>query len=134
MTEWVEDLESTIFTIIKSNFPQRLKNKYPKIEFTNKEQTDKKANFPTVLVTVLPMVERGQDLKGDSINAVLLTVQIDVSTNTTKKEAQEIAYAVISILKTKYFNVIALPNATIDGDICRSVSRARRIIGSGDTI
>ena len=46
-TEWAYNLERTIFSIVKARAENSLKNKYPKIRFTNEEEADGNAIFPT---------------------------------------------------------------------------------------
>ena len=132
MASWVMDLESTVYTIIKNNFPDRLKTKYPNIYFTNVSKINTEPQFPTVYVHMLPAVEQGADLVAKTINAVLATVQVDVTTNVSASEAREVMSTVLDELKDLGFTVTALPETFVEEDIYRQTMQARRMIGSGD--
>lgn len=93
-----------------------------------------KAHFPFVLVQMLPALERGQDLEGDTINAGLFTFQVDVTDNKSQKRAKEVAYEILRIMKAMRFEVTSMPSFEDTTDTHRSTARYRRVIGSGDAI
>ena len=62
-TEWAYNLERTIFSIVKARAENSLKNKYPKIRFTNEEEADGNAIFPTVLIQSVQPLEKVADLE-----------------------------------------------------------------------
>lgn len=134
MADWSQDLDSTIFTMVKINFPKTLKDKYPNIRFTSADIVGTPASFPTVKIKVTGMVERGQDLANTTINAVDTTVQVDVLTNTSQSDADRIIGEILSIFKAMRFNITAMPIASQEGDVFRSIMRCNRIIGNGDIL
>ncbi|MCD7724291.1 MAG: hypothetical protein LUI12_01840 [Clostridiales bacterium] len=133
MADWTADIETTIFSVIKTKTYSTLVSKYPNINYTTEETTSTTAKFPNVYVHMISMSEAGQDLQGESVNAVLASVQIDVTANTKKSDAKTVIYAIIDVLKTLRFDIISLPIYTKEDDVHRAVVRARRMIGSGDT-
>lgn len=130
-------LESKIYTIIKTKVNKAMKSKYPDISFAN-EPSDDEPSFPSVFFQQLQPVETGQDLEGSTINAVLDTVQIQVSTNTTKADAKTVAWACVDALKSIRYNVVGLPLYSIqtkENSRLHTYSlRASRVIGSGDIL
>ena len=61
--QWVYDLENLTYAILKTRCEKKLKTKYPKLKFTQEEQSDSAAaSFPTVLVQALEPIEQNEDL------------------------------------------------------------------------
>lgn len=134
MSNWTMDLDSKIYSIVKSKVSQKIKSKYADLNFTNVQSSTETAKFPNVYIHMLPMVEQGQDLIGQTINAVLATVQVDVLTNTSQTDAKTVIYSVIDELKAMRFDITSMPEFTKENDIFHAVMRARRMIGSGDKL
>lgn len=130
---WFSKLESVIFTIIKARMTAKLRSKYPNIFFTTSSQIDTEPAFPTVYIHETGCLEAGNDLENKTVNAVIETIQVDVTANTSDTDCKTVATEVINQLKALRFNIVGFPVYTIDGNIHRAVIRARRTIGSGDT-
>lgn len=135
MSEWVMLVPSYVFTKIKSEFSEENKKLFGMSEdnFSTVNSTNKDAVFPFVYVHMLPAVEQGQDLEGDSINAGLFTFQVDVSDNKSQSRTRQVMTEIIRIMKKMRFDVIAMPEFE-SGETHRCVARFRRMIGSGDVL
>lgn len=137
MTQWIFDVETSIFARLKNEVISSLKSKYPDINFTMDDASDTQPKFPTVYIHFLGGSEQGQDLEGLSINAILCTVQFEV---TVSKEqgllgARQVTYEVVRQLKNLRFSVVSLPEfQNISTDTKRMVGRARRTIGQADVL
>lgn len=132
--QWAFDLGTTIFSIVKSKTLAELKSKYPGIFVTDKGKTNGKAVFPTVYIQELSGSERGADLEGKSINAVLETIQVDVTTNTSRADVNRVMYTVASIFKQMAFTVQSMPDFEYNGETYRKTARFQRIIGANDRL
>ena len=132
--QWAFDLGTTIFSIVKSKTLAELKSKYPDIFVTDKGKTNGKAVFPTVYIQELSGSERGADLEGKSINAVLETIQVDVTTNTNRADVNRVMYTVASIFKQMSFTVQSMPDFEYNGETYRKTARFQRIIGANDRL
>lgn len=132
--QWAFDLGTTIFSIVKSKTLTELKSKYPDIFVTDKGKTNGKAVFPTVYIQELSGSERGEDLEGKSINAVLETIQVDVTTNTSRADVNRVMYTVASIFKQMAFTVQSMPDFKYNGETYRKTARFQRIIGANDRL
>lgn len=130
-------LDSMVFTIIKTKMNKALSSTYPTISFDDEPTTDE-PQFPNVFFQQLEPVETGQTLQGNSINAIIDTVQITVTTNTSKSDAKKVAYAAVDALKYLRYDVVGMPFYSIQvkekSRIHTYVLRARRLVGSGDTL
>lgn len=127
-------LESQVYTRIKTQFPSKLKEKYKNINFTTENKVDALPRFPTVYIHEMPGAETGEDLQGDTINAVWSSFHIEVTTNTKMNDAKEVMNEVVRIMKTMSFQVIVTPEFQNTDSTYRRVARFRRIIGAGDVL
>lgn len=130
-------LSSTVFTILKTKVNKAMADTYPTISFSD-EPTNKDPVFPNVFFQQLQPVEAGQDIEGSNINAVLDTVQITVTTNTTKADANKVVWACVDALKSIRYDMVMLPVYSIQikesTRIHTFTMRARRMVGYGDTL
>lgn len=130
-------LESTLYTILKTKVNKAMKSKYPQISFDD-EPTSDTPSFPNVFFQELQPIESGASLDSTSINALNHTIQITVTTNTSKADAKTVAWACVDALKSIRYNVVGTPlyNIQLKGTtrVHSYVLRARRLIGSGDVL
>lgn len=132
---WFSDITSIVFTRVKAIVNKKLKTKYPGIDFTTKGFSPTDPKFPTVYIKRMQGAERGQDLDGTQVNAMLVTFQVEVTDNVSDTRAQEVADSVCEVMKSMRFQILGepFPDNTQKG-IYRNVARYQRIIGYGDTL
>lgn len=134
---WSNDLYSMVFSRVKVIGTAKLKSKYPKIRFTDKTPKSTDKIYPTVVIQELSGSEnsRSQDLERRKINGVTFSVQIDVLTNVSQAEANNVAYAISDIMSDMMFDTIGKPiqdNSEVDN--YRNVARYRRKIDYDDVL
>lgn len=141
MTDWFTLLDSTLFTKIKKAFPEKTKTKYSMTDanFASKQVTfSSNLKFPIVQFSIVTMPEIAGDMEGTEINAVQMTVQVDVYSNKLQSDATKVCEKVLEILKEMSFNISTMPtpsSSTVGGSIIyRSMMRGTRKIGNGDAI
>lgn len=134
--QWAFDLETKIYSIVKSRVTAQLKkiSKYSNAFITNVEKSTSDATFPTIYIHELPGVEKGNDLEGTAINAILETFQVDVITNTSQSDAKRIIAIVTDEFKKLRFQITAMPEFDSSGETYRSTMRLRRLIGANDIL
>ena len=81
-------LESIITTQLKVRVPILTDNRYPNMSFSN-EITDETPSFPNVYIHELEPSEIGNDIANNKIHALRDTIQIEVSSNTSKADAKK---------------------------------------------
>lgn len=128
----ISQMESIITTQLKVRVPKLTNNNFPNMSFSN-EISDQTPSFPNVFIQELEPTELGMDLENNSIHAIRDTIQVSVSTNTTKADARTVTNACMAALKALRYTVFMLPIYTKDNNIHRFVLRARRVVGAGDT-
>lgn len=131
---WTSDIGSIVYTRIKLEVTKKLKSKYPNINFTTNNRNNTDTKFPSIYFKRLQGSERGQTLDGQSVNATLFSVQIEVTDNVGEHRAQEVADVIYGVMKTMLFEAIGEPFANNTDSTYRNVARYRRIIGYNDKL
>ena len=136
MADWTDRISSVVFTRIKNEFSSSLKTKYKMTSsnFSTVGSSDTPAVFPFVYINLLPSVERGQDIEGNTINAGLFTFQIEVTDNQTQARAKDVMSEVKRIMKSMRFTVQCTPTLEDTKDTHRAIMRCNRRIGSNDIL
>lgn len=131
---WYEEIEDTIVSYIDYKLRQTLVE-FPDL-FVTTEISDDYPKFPTVAITQLEPLERGQDLDNTTINAILSTFQIMVTDNESRERCRKVLNECLRLMKAYRFNVIGMPiftkTDTDSGRLYQGVIRCRRLIGNGD--
>lgn len=133
-TEWAYNLERTIFSIVKARAENSLKNKYPKIRFTNEEEADGNAIFPTVLIQSVQPLEKVADLEKINIDTVLYTAQVTITTNKSRNEALNIAYEIADKFRQMAFTLNPMPFVRKENKVYTATFRASRTFDWNDII
>lgn len=131
---WAIDLESTVTALIKAKALPQLQKTYPKISITNEGENSGSAVFPTVYIHLLPAVEQGQTLDGQTINALLATFQVDVTTNTSKSDCRKVMEIIMEAFKAMRLQGTSMPEFSVSNKVHKSTARFRRIIAANDRL
>lgn len=132
--QWAIDIESTVVALVKAKTLKTLQKTYPKVRITDEGVSDSTAVFPTVYIHLLPAVEQGQTLDGQTINALLATFQVDVTTNTSKADCRKVMSVIADVFKTMRFSGTSMPETSVSNKIHRSTARFRRIVAANDRL
>lgn len=133
---WIMENESRVFSIIQAKTKSKVVALFPKARYTT---TDENINsntiFPTIYISEMQGgSELGSDLEGKTVNGILTTFQVRVSTNTNKNDAKKIMGYVLSAFKELMFEIATPPNTTSNDGIYQCVARFRRPIGASDKL
>lgn len=131
---WTKYIKSQVFTRIKTEGTSRLQSQFPNIYFTTSSKASTTAKFPTVYVQRLQGAEKGRDLEGTSVNAILAGFQIDVIDNKSENNADTVMDVVAETMKSMGFEMVGSSFSDDTGDEYRVVSRWQRVIGNNDVI
>lgn len=133
MDNWFSELESILFTRIKYELCLKTDAPYPNLNCTTESVSDTPTQFPTLYFHELEPVERGADLVGKTVNAVLETIEMQVFSNQSEKECKDIITAAIGVMKSMSFGITMFPNPqTGNNRISYAIARCRRLIAHGD--
>lgn len=130
MSEWYMMIPLMVFTRIKQEFSQTIKDTYNMTDknFSTVGSSDTPAVFPFVYVQTLPATEQGRDLQGTSVNGALFSFQVDVYSNKTQSEARNVMSEVTRIMKDMGFEITSMPSLENTQDVHRMTARFRRLL------
>lgn len=130
----LDTLESQIYSRVKNKMPSSIKEKYSDLNITTNSTNLKDAKFPCVYVHMIDSPEDGEDMEGDSTNAILVSFVIEVIDNQSQSNTTEVSKAVQKIMKEMRFRVVGSPINDNTDTTYRKISRYRRIIANNDTL
>ena len=132
---WVNDIQTAVFSRIQSRTTAQFRKRFPNIFFTKSARVSKDPSFPTIYVQKMQGAERGQDLEGTSINAVLSSFQIEVTDNGENDSvANEIAWFICGVMKSMRYQMMGEPITDETDSTFRVIARYQRIVGFGDEL
>lgn len=136
MSDWYIMIPLMVFTKLKQNFSQTIKDTYKMTDknFSTVGSSDTPAVFPFVYFNALPASEQGRDLQGTSVNGALFGFQIDVYSNKTQNEARKVMSEITKVMKTMGFEINSMPSFESTKDVHRMTARFRRMFGADDTL
>lgn len=130
---WVFDLETHIFSIVQKKVGDKLKSKYPNIRFTTTSNPKcVTVKYPTVYIHELPGVEKARTFEGEDISGILYSMQVEVSTDKSAKEAKAVLKEVALVYKNMGFETF--PEESDGDEYYRCVMRVRRTLGNIDAL
>jgi hypothetical protein len=135
--DWVYTIESKIYTIVKTRLENALKTDYPDLNVTQQMKLNDEAVFPTVYIQMLESPEIGSDLENSTINAMLTTFEVHISSNKSQglNGLRKVQSAVTENFKKLRFNMVSRGVFTREtNDVYTSISRFRRVIGGNEEI
>lgn len=134
---WIFDLENRIYTIVATKTKNALPQ-YTDLNFTQDlEPDDTTPHFPTVSIHFLPTSEQGKTLDGLTINGIISSVQIEVTSSKSQGQtvARLVMWEVIEQFKSLRYDLFQSPEMLTTGnDTNQTVCRMRRMVGANDTV
>lgn len=131
---WFSRITTTVFTRIKNSVSKKLKSTYPDLNFTTSDKSSTEPKFPTVYIKRMPGMEKGQDLDGSTVNAMLVTFQLEVTDNISDTRALEVADECCAVMKSMRFQLVGEPVPDNSNGKFRNIARYQRIVGYNDTL
>jgi len=138
---WATEIDTTVLSRLRSRGYTDLKKKYQNINFTDDDRAPTDPKFPTVYYINISSAERGQTLDGKSMNALLHSVQIEVSDNGTpvankpqNYATKEVMSKICDYMKDMGYEIVNMPFFQNTDTVFRMVARFRRVIGANDVI
>ena len=130
---WYAELESKIFTILKTRITKKCKTKYPDLDFTTDDRTETPTQSPTVYLREIDSPEMANNLENNVVNMVKETIEIEVYA-LTRGDCHTVASVVREEMKALAFSIIQQSPPMTNTDWWRVIMRFQRPIGSGDKV
>ena len=132
---WATEIDTTVLSRLRSRGYADLRKNYPNINFTDDDRAPIDPKFPTVFYINISSAERGKTLDGKSMNALLHSVQIEVSDNSqTNATVKAVMSKICDYMKDMRYEVVNMPFFQNTDNVRRMVARFRRTIGANDVI
>lgn len=113
---------------------EKLSGKYQDINFTTSDRSMKNPKFPNVYIKKMQGSAIGGTLEDAKVNGIISTYQIEVTTNTSQSDAENVADVIADIMTDMGYSMIGDPFADNTDDIYRNVSRYQRQIYFNDIL
>lgn len=136
-TDWVFNIESKIYTIVKTRLTNALKDVYPKLLITQQQRLNDDTQLPVIYIKMLDSPEIGADLDGATVNAMLVTFEthITVSKDSGLSGLRKISASVLENFKKLRFQMATRGEITREtSDTYTTISRYNRVIGAEEEI
>ena len=139
-SDWVFNIESKIYTIIKTRLEKAWKTTYPDLYITQQEKLNDNTSLPTIFIKMLDSPEMGADLDNTTVNALMATFEVHITiakdgSNNGMSGMRKLASAVLENFKKLRFNVIFRGEINREtSDTYSFISRYRRVIGADEEI
>ena len=129
---WFSEIESKVFTYISYKMTEKTGAPYPQLNCTTKSQTTTPSKFPTLYLHNLTPVEQSQDLENDEVNSLLATIEIQVFSNQSEDEANNIMTSAIAFMKDLRWNVTMFPDPQTNDKVSFTIARFRKLVTEDD--
>lgn len=134
---WTSSIFQSVYSRLKVNGTNRLKTKYPTINFVDETPSADKIKYPCVIVKRLDSGgELARDTEGTNINAVRSGIQITVCSNTKMNDSYAISDVVLGMMKEMCYGQVGdtIPDESNQLNDYRCFSRFRRVVAEGDIL
>ena len=135
MSEWYMMIPLMVFTKIKQNFSQTIKDKYSMTDknFSTVGSSDTPAVFPFVYVRTLPASETGSTFE-PGINGGNFGFQIEVTNNKNQTNARNVMKEISRIMVEMGFKAQGFGEFQDTQDTHRTITRFQRVIGANEKL
>ena len=131
---WYAEIESKVFTIVKTRMNKKYKEKYPTMNFESDDTNRVPTKSPTIYFHEISSPELARNLENNVVNMVSENIEIEVYTLKDKAECPKISAYARAEMKALGFSIIQQLPPLKDEDWWRCVMRFNRPIGSGDKL
>lgn len=128
------NLESLVFSRIKTSVSKALITKYKDLNFSTSNRARSNTKYPMVYIHMLESPEVASTTEGDTVEGVLASFQIDVYDDQSQERTKDVADEVLKAVKNMRFQVIGFPYNSNTDSIYRKIIRIRRNICDDDIL
>lgn len=128
MDSWYAEIESKVFTIVKTRMLKKYKSKYPKMDFTTDIENNTPKAFPTIYIRQIDATETAKEFSLSHINMIKASFEVQVTTNTSKEDCRKISFYAVEEMKALALSLDQQSPPLVDGDLFRCVTRYSGLI------
>ena len=138
--DWTFDVESKIYTIVKTRLIKSWSSTYPNLLITQEQKLNNEVQLPSLFIKMLDSPEIGSDLDNLTVNAMLVTFEVKITiakdgTNNGLTGLRKLSASVLDNFKKLRFNTVTRGEITREtSDTYTLIARFRRVIGGNEEI
>lgn len=130
---WYAEIESKVFTIVKTRMTKKYKERYPTMDFVSVGENRVPKTSPTIYLREIDSPEMANNLENNVVNMVRENIECEVY-STNREECHMVSALLREEMKALAFSIIQQSPPMTDGSWWRCVMRFYRPIGAGDVI
>lgn len=133
---WVEEMNSTIYSLIRGNTKEDISADYPNVFYTNDNENMSKTKFPCIYIHPIGTTETDSDLESTDINSAIFTQEVQVTFN-SDYEVDDL-YTVLGFISREFkalrFQMVTNSTPYSNNGLKSISARYRRTIANGDKL
>lgn len=130
---WALDFKNTLFSLFSYSLNKEYGAKHKSLNITQDEEQEGTAVFPTILFRQMSLLEIGETLDGQTINAIKPVFQVTITFKGKRSELEDIAAYSVLFFKDKRFEVTS-PVYGISNKIRTATFRVTRVVAANDRL
>lgn len=130
---WFAEIESKVYTIVKTRMTKKYKERYPTINFVSSGENRVPKQSPTIYLHELDNPEMANDLENNVVNMVRENMECEVYA-LNREDTHMVSALLRAEMKALGFSIIQQSPPMQDDSWWRCVMRFNRPIGSGDVV
>jgi hypothetical protein len=133
---WIEDMNSTIYSLIRGNTKKDISADYPNVFYTNDNENMSTTKFPCIYIHPIGTTETDSDLESTEINSAIFTQEVQITFN-SDYEVDDL-YTVLGFISREFkalrFQIVTNSTPYSNNGLKSISARYRRTIANGDNI
>ena len=133
---WVEDMNSTIYSIIRGKTKKDIFAYYPNVFYTNDNENMSTTKFPCIYIHPIGNPESDSDMESTEINSAIFTQEVQITFN-SDYEVDDL-YTVLGFISREFkalrFQLVTNSTPYSNNGLKSISARYRRTIANGDII
>lgn len=133
---WVEDMNSTIYSLIRGKTKKDISEIYPNVFYTNDNENMSTTKFPCIYIHPIGNPESDSDMESTEINSAIFTQEVQITFN-SDYEVDDL-YTVLGFISREFkalrFQMVTNSTPYSSNGLKSVSARYRRTIANGDNI
>ena len=130
---WFAEIESKVYTIVKTRMMKKYKERYPTMDFVSVGENRVPKKSPTIYLHEIDSPEMANTLQNDVVNMVRENIECEVYA-TNREDCHMVSALLRGEMKALGFSIIQQSPPLTDDSWWRCVMRFYRPIGGSDVI
>ena len=133
---WVDDMNSTIYSLIRGKTVKSISADYPNVFYTNDNENMSTTKFPCIYIHPIGTTETDSDLESTEINSAIFTQEVQITFNSDYEvdDLDTVLGFISGAYKSLKFQLVTKSTPYSKNGLKSISARYRRTIASGDNI